>query len=145
MGREREMVAGLEIEDSDYDVELDYGAVTFIAAAQVLYRTQLVGLESDWSQPHSHRFARYTNLHPGEYTFRVAAHNWGGQWSAPAEWSFRVVRNRQAEELDRARQRAEAAEAAVHIRNEVLRAVTHDLRPAVYGDHGPCRSAAHAP
>jgi signal transduction histidine kinase len=143
MGQERELVDGLEIEDSDYDLVVAYGAVTFVASAQVMYRTQLVGLERDWSRPHPHRFVRYTNLRPGDYTFRVAARNWGGDWSAPCEWRFRVIRNRAAHELDRARQRAEAAEAAraaaeaaVRIRNDVLSAVAHDLRSPLTGIMG---------
>ncbi len=133
MGRPAEMTDGREIEDSNYDLAIDYGAVTFVAAAQVVYRTQLVGLEDAWSAPQSHRFARYTNLRPGDYTFRVAARNWGGQWSEPAEWRFRVVRNRDAADLEHARQRAEAAEAAVRVRNEVLSVVAHDLRAPLTG------------
>lgn len=128
MGQERELADGLEIEDTDYDLTIDYGAVTFVAAAQVLYRTQLVGLDAGWSRPHAHRFARYTNLRPGAYTFRVAARNWGGDWSAPSEWRFRVVRNRREQDLEQARQRAEAAEAGLRIRNEILSTVAHDLR-----------------
>ncbi len=100
MGREREMVPAQEIEDCDYDLVFSYGAVTFTAAPQVVYRAQLVGLEPDWSPPTPHRFARYTNLRPGVYTFRVAARNWGGQWSAPVEASFRVIRNRAAQALE---------------------------------------------
>jgi len=91
MGRTAEMADGLEIEDSDYDLVIDYGAVTFVAAAQVVYRTQLVGLEDAWSPPQRHRFARYTNLRPGDYTFRVAARNWGGsgvsRLSGASVWS----------------------------------------------------------
>ena len=122
------MVAGLEIDEADYDLVIDYGAVTYVAPGQVLYRTQLLGLENTWSSPHPHRFARYTNLRPGDYTFRVAARNWGGQWSMPCEWRFHVIRNRHAHELELARQRAEAAEAAVRVRNDVLSEVAHDLR-----------------
>ena len=91
MGRTAEMADGLEIEDSDYDLVIDDGAVTFVAAAQVVYRTQLVGLEDAWSPPQRHRFARYTNLRPGDYTFRVAARNWGGsgvsRLSGASVWS----------------------------------------------------------
>jgi len=57
----------------------------------------------------------------------------GWQWSESAEWRFRVVRDRDAAELAHAQQRAEAAEAAVHIRNEVLSAVAHDLRTPLTG------------
>jgi len=51
------------------------------------------------------RFARYTNLRSGAYTFRVAARDWGGQWSAPVEASFRVVRNRAARAMEDALER----------------------------------------
>jgi len=105
MGQERELTPGLEIEESDYDLAFSYGAVTLTAAPQVVYRVQLVGLEEDWSAPTAQRVARYTNLRPGAYTFRVAARNWGGQWSVPVAASFRVVRNRQARELEEALER----------------------------------------
>jgi signal transduction histidine kinase/ligand-binding sensor domain-containing protein len=128
MGQRRTLVDGLKIDESEYDLVVEYGAVAFVAAAQVLYRTQLVGLDSAWSNPQPHRFARYTNLRPGRYIFRVAARGWGGQWSAPCEWHFRVVRGPEAEQLAHAQQRADAAEAAVRVRNDVLGAVAHDLR-----------------
>ncbi len=107
MGQERIVPSGadLEIEDSDYDLAVAYGAVTFTAAAQVVYRAQLVGLEAAWSAPTPQRVARYTNLRPGAYTFRVAARNWGGQWSAPVEVPFRIVRNRAAREMEEALER----------------------------------------
>lgn len=105
MGQDRALTPRLEIEDSDYDLVFSYGAVAFTAPHQVLYRVHLAGLERDWSPPTPHRFARYTNLRPGAYTFRVAACDWGGQWSAPVEASFRVVRNRQARALEEALER----------------------------------------
>jgi len=105
MGQDRPFGPGLEIEDSDYDLVFTYGAVTFAAAPQVAYRVQLVGLEDAWSAPTPYRFARYTNLRPGDYTFRVAARNWGGQWGAPVEVPFRIVRNRKAREMEDAPER----------------------------------------
>jgi GGDEF domain-containing protein len=71
----------------------------------VVYRVQLEGLEQGWSAPTTQRSARYTNLRPGDYTFRVAARNWGGQWSVPAEMRFRVIRNRAAQEMEEALER----------------------------------------
>lgn len=105
MGRERALCPDLELEDSDYDLIFSYGAVTFTAAPQVVYRARLVGLEEGWSAPTPQRSARYTNLRPGAYTFRVAARNWGGEWSEAAEVSFRVVRDRRAREIEEALER----------------------------------------
>jgi len=109
MGHVREVRPGLEIEDSDYDLLFEYGATAFMGAHQMVYRVQLVGLDTEWSAPTSHRGARYTTLRPGDYTFRVAARNWGGQWSAPLEAPFRVIRNRTAREMDDALERERIA------------------------------------
>jgi signal transduction histidine kinase/ligand-binding sensor domain-containing protein len=110
MGRELDFRDPPEIEDTDYDILFTYGAVEHAGSAQVTYRTQLIGLEADWSAPRAYRFTRYTNLRPGHYTFRVIARNWGGQWSIPVELTLRVVRNREAQALEEAleRQRIEA-------------------------------------
>jgi len=105
MGEERALAPALEIEDSDYDLVFSYGAVAFAGPAQVVYRVRLEGLEAAWSAPTTQRTARYTNLRPGAYTFRVAARDWGGRWSAPVEVPFRVVRNRKAQEMDEALER----------------------------------------
>jgi diguanylate cyclase (GGDEF)-like protein len=106
LGQERPLAPELRLDETEYDLTVSYGAVTFTAAPQVVYRVWLEGLEPTWSAPTAHRVARYTNLRPGRYTFRVAARNWGGQWSAPAELPFEVVRNRARQEMDEALERA---------------------------------------
>ncbi len=106
LGQERTIAPSrdLEIEDSDYDLSFSYGAVSFTASPQVVYRTWLEGLEAAWSAPTPNRVARYTNLRPGAYVFRVAARNWGGQWSTPVEVPFQMVHDRQAQALQEALQ-----------------------------------------
>ena len=69
------------------------------------YRVQLAGLEQGWSAPTQLRFARYTNLRPGTYTFMVSARNWGGQWGSPLEVPVTVVRNHAAHRLEEALER----------------------------------------
>jgi diguanylate cyclase (GGDEF)-like protein len=75
----------------------------------------LAGLEAEWSAPTQLRFARYTNLRPGAYTFLVCARNWGGVWGEPLAVPLTVVRNRAAqqleEELERQRIAKEVAQA----------------------------------
>ncbi|MGH2346144.1 MAG: diguanylate cyclase, partial [Chloroflexota bacterium] len=100
MGQDRAPSPNLEIEDTDFDVVFTYAAVSFTAPRQVQYRLRLVGLEQGWSVPTQLRFARYTNLRPGSYTFLVCARNWGGAWGEPLAVPLTVVRNRAAQQLE---------------------------------------------
>jgi diguanylate cyclase (GGDEF)-like protein len=115
MGQNRATGPDLEIEDSDFDLVFTYAAVSFTAPRQVRYRLRLVGLEQEWSTPTQLRFARYTNLRPGAYTFLVCARNWGGVWGEPLAVPLTVVRNRAAqqleEEMERQRIEKEVAQA----------------------------------
>lgn len=45
------------------------------------YRYMLEGLDEDWVDAGPRRIARYTNLDPGNYTFKVKAANSDGVWS----------------------------------------------------------------
>ena len=110
MGQPRELTPELVLEDSDFDLQFEHGAVSYVAPASVVYRVQLVGLETDWSEATPQRSRRYTNLRPGLYTFQVSADNWGGCWGPPLEVRFRIIRNRQADILEEA-QRLERIEA----------------------------------
>ena len=96
MGQQCDLLPDMELEDSAYDLQFEYGAVSMVAPSLVVYRVQLVGLETGWSAPTPQREQRYTNLRPGSYTFRASACNWGGTWSEPLEVRFRVIRNREA-------------------------------------------------
>lgn len=120
LGQERQVAPDLVLEDSEYDLLFEYGALTFTAPAQVLYKVHLMGLEADWSAPTPQRSARYTNLRPGQYVFRVSARNWGGRWSPPLEAPFTVVRDRTA-------QANEDALEQVRIAKEVYRATAERL------------------
>lgn len=45
------------------------------------YRYRLEPFEKDWNDAGSRRYVRYTNIPPGDYTFRAEASNNGGPWS----------------------------------------------------------------
>jgi diguanylate cyclase (GGDEF)-like protein len=120
MGLEQRLSQNLEVENSEYDLIFEYGAIEFTAPHRVLYRFQLVGLERDWSAPTFSRSVRYTNLHPGEYTFAVQAKNWGGQWSVPAEYSFRVILSREEQRREEERQSEKEAFLRMQIEKQIL-------------------------
>ncbi len=83
------------------DVKLDsgwkrlrftYAGLSFLVPDRVRYRTMLAGYEDGWTE-RKDRTISYTNLDPGDYTFRVHACNNDGVWSRePATFSFTVVR-----------------------------------------------------
>jgi signal transduction histidine kinase/ligand-binding sensor domain-containing protein len=63
------------------DLEFHYTALSFIAPNEVEFRYQLEGFDKGWIDPGARRTAYYTNLPPGDYTFRVKAANSDGVWN----------------------------------------------------------------
>jgi signal transduction histidine kinase/ligand-binding sensor domain-containing protein len=71
------------------NLEIDFVGLSYRANEEVAYRYMLDGIDRDWVDAGSRRQAFYTNLPPGEYTFRVVARNADGVWSdSPATFSF---------------------------------------------------------
>ncbi len=147
LGQPCDFVPGMELEDSAYDLQFEYGAVSFVAPAMVQYRVQLVGLETGWSAPTFQRLQRYTNLQPGSYCLRVSACNWGGRWSEPLEAAFRIILDRRTQAVEEARERerleaeqlrtellsrsqaqAAAALELAELRSTFVASVSHELR-----------------
>jgi len=74
--------------------EFRYTGLCLYAPAQVRFKYRLDGFDADWIEPElgRDRIAHYTNLPPGEYTFRVLAGNNDGVWSpSPARLRFALV------------------------------------------------------
>jgi len=65
-------------------LEIDYTAGTLTTPEHVLFRYKLEGSDSDWQYIGNRHEARYTNLGPGQYTFRVMATNRDGVWTTAA-------------------------------------------------------------
>ncbi len=63
-------------------ISFEFAALDFNAPAKNQYAYKLEGVNPDWVYTDaSRRFASYTNLDPGEYTFRVKASNNDGVWN----------------------------------------------------------------
>lgn len=64
-------------------IEIDFAALSFLAPESVQYEYKLEGdrFSEDWQQVGNKRDAYYTNLPPGNYTFRVRASNNDGIWN----------------------------------------------------------------
>lgn len=60
---------------------IDYTAMSFISPQLIKYAYYMEGFDKDWVyQDHSH-YAYYTQLPPGNYTFKVKATNISGIWN----------------------------------------------------------------
>lgn len=72
-------------------LEFRFAALSFIAPEKVNYRYRLEGYDNDWMNAGNHQEAFYTNLPPGNYTFRVIASNNDGVWNETgANYSFDI-------------------------------------------------------
>lgn len=81
---------GLHLGHRRHYLTFDYGATAFARPEEVRYRYRLVGLDADWLPPTDARFASFSNLPHGQYTFEVVAAIGDGAWSDPASISFSI-------------------------------------------------------
>ncbi len=58
-----------------------FAALDYSSPRSIHYAYKLEGFDKEWVQTNSRRFVTYTNLNPGEYTFKVKATNSDGIWS----------------------------------------------------------------
>jgi len=72
--------------------EVRFTGLSFVAPDKVRFRHKLEGLEHEWSEAGTKRFAQYSYLPPGSYTFRVIACNNDDVWNEEgASLSFVVL------------------------------------------------------
>jgi signal transduction histidine kinase/ligand-binding sensor domain-containing protein/CheY-like chemotaxis protein len=61
---------------------IEYSSLNYTLPETNSYAYMLVNFEKDWNYVGNQRKATYTNLNPGEYTFKVKAANSDGLWSS---------------------------------------------------------------
>jgi signal transduction histidine kinase/ligand-binding sensor domain-containing protein/CheY-like chemotaxis protein/HPt (histidine-containing phosphotransfer) domain-containing protein len=88
-----ERAAGIALPASDAVFSLEFSALHFAAPQRNRFTYRLAGFDQDWiAADAGKRFATYTNLDPGRYTFQVRAANKDGVWSdAPASFEITVL------------------------------------------------------
>lgn len=59
----------------------EFVALDYSASSEIQYAYKMEGLEDNWNYVGDIRYATYTNLDPGKYTFRVKASNREGVWN----------------------------------------------------------------
>jgi hypothetical protein len=63
------------------EIEFHYTAPNLLAAHRLQFKYRLEGFDDTWVEAGAQRSARYTNLPPGDYRFRVVASNGDGGWN----------------------------------------------------------------
>ncbi len=71
----------VELDHRANSLSFEYAALHFISPARNEYAYRLDGLDKDWNRVGNRRFATYSALRPGTYTFRVKAGNGDGVWN----------------------------------------------------------------
>ncbi len=71
----------LRLMHSQSSFSFEFSALNFRVPSLNEYAYQLVGFDQDWVDAGTRRWAYYTNLDPGTYTFRVKASNNEGLWN----------------------------------------------------------------
>jgi signal transduction histidine kinase len=74
----------LKVPPNPRDLQIDYTSPTFSIPQRVKFRYRLDGYDRDWKDAGTRRQAFYTDLPPGEYSFRVIACNSDGVWNESA-------------------------------------------------------------
>jgi len=75
-------VKELKLSYKDYVFSFEFAALDFTAPEKNMYAYKMEGLDDDWVYTSSKkRFATYTTLAPGSYTFRVKGSNNDGVWN----------------------------------------------------------------
>lgn len=86
-GNRRTLPAGtlgngpLVLDHREATFELTFAALSFTRPEENQYAYRLEGFDDDWVEAGTRRVARYTNVPPGEYVFRVKGSNGDGVWN----------------------------------------------------------------
>ena len=90
--REFAATGNLGLAPQPRDLQIDYTSPTFTIPQKVKFRYRLDPYDSDWHDAGTRRQAFYTDLPPGNYTFRVIAANSDGVWTeTPAKLDFSIA------------------------------------------------------
>jgi len=71
----------IDLNHTDNSIEIQFTGILHNSSTKIKYSWILEGFETDWSAPSYTNFATYTNLNPGDYTFKVRAKNKYGNFS----------------------------------------------------------------
>lgn len=78
----------LQLPHDKNHLTFDFSAIYFSVHEKIIYEVQLEGFDDFWQNIANNTSMTYSNLKPGNYTFKVKAKNADGVWSEPTTYSF---------------------------------------------------------
>ena len=81
----------LELGYTQNSLTLEFGVMDFTNPDQNRYRYRLAGIDEQWVEAGTNRFANYAQLPDGSYTFQMEGSADGEIWSKPVELAIRVL------------------------------------------------------
>jgi len=74
-------IRSIEVDYRDKFIAFEFAALDYVNPDKNRYAYKLEGFDEDWISSDRRRYASYTNLAPGRYTFRVRASNSDQVWN----------------------------------------------------------------
>nr|NQU93316.1 hypothetical protein [Bacteroidota bacterium] len=71
----------IRLKYNENEFSFDFVALNYINSQKNQYAYMLEGYDDDWNYCGNQRFARYTNMSPGNYVFRLKGSNNDGYWN----------------------------------------------------------------
>ncbi len=69
------------LDHQDNFLSFEFSSLDYSQPLKNQYKYQMLGIDRDWIYAEKRRFANYTDLSPGSYTFKVMGSNSDGLWS----------------------------------------------------------------
>lgn len=91
VGVYRNMPENIVLNYGDNHLTFDFIGFEFINPEKIVYQFYLENFDKDWLPVTKDNFATYSNLPPGDFTFKVRACNSDGYWSQPVSFSFSIT------------------------------------------------------
>ena len=71
----------IDIPHKKSSLTIEFAALSYTAPEMIQYQYKLDGLDKNWTYLSSNRKVYFTNLAPGDYTFKVKSTNVSGKWN----------------------------------------------------------------